>query len=738
MRVLFFAIVVGRAFGQGPATAGYVDSKLCGDCHAAIARTYEKTGMARAFYRPGSGNNPGTGAKPFYHAPTRAFYSMSQRDGKYYQRRWQAGPNGEEQYVQEWQIDFVMGSGNHVRTYLHRSANGTLIELPLAWYSENGGYWAMNPGYDTGHFITPRKITYECMFCHNAYPQIPAGHERANDLPVYLEPMPVGIDCQRCHGPGARHIQAAKAKAASLEKTIINPARLKGDQQMEVCMQCHLQTTSLRLPASIRRFDRGPFAYRAGEPLGNFELFFDRATDRAKDPEPKFEIVSSVVRLRQSKCFLAGQGAMTCLTCHDPHDIPRGEAATQHYNSVCRSCHAAKFDVLVSTAKHAAGTDCISCHMPKRRTDDVVHAVMTDHLIQRRAPGNLLAEIPEKQETDATAYRGEVVQYYPKSLEPLYLGLAQVEHGSNVDAGIAQLSAAIEKLMPALGGFYFQLGEAWRMKGDATKAAAAYEQALQRDPGSAWTLRRLADALVALRQPVRAETVLKSAIQKAPDDPKGWYALGELDAETGRGPAAIAAFQKSAQLDGEAPEIYNALGSELAQSGDLPGAEKAFRHALTVQPDLAGAQANLGMLLASKNDLPEAAGHFERALAAKPEDASARCNYAITLAQLNRPEDAEHQLRLAIETDPALAEAHDILGSLFRNEGRLDAAVQEYREAVRVRPQFSRAYLDLGIALAESGNMNGAAEELRRAAAGSDPAVKQQATQVLQQIGKQH
>jgi hypothetical protein len=28
--------------------------------------------------------------------------------------------------------------------------------------------------------------------------------------------------------------------------------------------------------------------------------------------------------------------------------------------------------------------DCITCHMPKRRTEDVEDVAMTDHLIQRR------------------------------------------------------------------------------------------------------------------------------------------------------------------------------------------------------------------------------------------------------------------------------------------------------------------------------------------------------------------
>jgi hypothetical protein len=94
-----------------------------------------------------------------------------------YQRRWQVGWQGREENAEELKVDYVVGSGNHVRTYLHRTLRNTLIELPLAWYAEQGGNWAMNPGYDSARWPSRRRIGYDCMFCHNAYPGIPAGHE---------------------------------------------------------------------------------------------------------------------------------------------------------------------------------------------------------------------------------------------------------------------------------------------------------------------------------------------------------------------------------------------------------------------------------------------------------------------------------------------------------------------------------------------------------------------------------
>jgi predicted CXXCH cytochrome family protein len=729
----------------------FVDPKLCIGCHTGIYETYSHTGMAKSFYRPSLANTIENYSKgnPFYHAPTGAYYAMAQRGGKYFQQRWQIGAGGQPAYLQEWQIDFVIGSGNHVRTYLHRGANGVLIELPLAWYSEKGGYWAMNPGYDTDRFIAPRKIAYECMFCHNSYPRIPAGHERANSVPAYLDPIPEGIDCQRCHGPGGRHARAAQAQGARRQEdirgAIVNPARLSGDRQMEVCMQCHLQTTSLRLPAAIRRFDRGPFSYRAGEPLGDFLLFFDRAAVTATitaGSQSKFEIVSSVIRLRESRCFLQSKGALTCLTCHNPHRIPRGEEAARHYNAVCRQCHSSGFDSLVAAAKHTSATDCVSCHMPKRRTDDVVHAVITDHLIQLRKPSDLLAEIPEFHENEKTAYHGEVVPYYPKPLPPtggnqLYLAVAQVQHESNLSQGIEQLTREIEKQKPGRAEFYFALGEAWRNKGEASKAVTAYEQAVERDPRSAWTLRRLADALQALGQAARAAVALNRAIQAAPDDARGWYALGEIYSRAGRHDDEIRAFRRSAELDPELPEAYNNLGSAMAETGNLKDAEAAFLSALRIQPDFADAQANLGMLLAAKGELAESTDHFERSLKAKPDNALARCNFAVALARLNRLEDARRQLELALQTDPALPEAHELLGSVLQNENHVDAAIGEYQESLRLRPDFSRAHLDLGTALAAKGDMKGAVEHLRLAASGPDPAIRQRALEALKQLPKQ-
>lgn len=736
------ALVAADAQAANP----YVNARVCESCHDDAARAYHQTGMGRSFYRPAVASQVGEfgGKSDYFHAPSGTHYVMESRNGVYYQRRWTIGFRGEPINVEESSIDYVIGSGNHSKSYLHRTPRGTLIELPLSWYSAKGGYLAMSPGFDSLHPPTRRLVSYECMFCHNGYPAIPAGHDAPGSEPVFSGELPEGIDCQRCHGPGGRHVKAAQtpgADRATVRASIVNPSKLSPKLRMDICLQCHLEPTSTALPALVRRFNRGPYSFTPGERLEDFLLAFDHAPGSRR--EDKFEIVgSSAYRLRKSRCFLESKEAMTCETCHNPHRSPSSKEAPGYYAQVCRGCHAAAFNTLVATGAHTSGPDCVACHMPKRRTEDVVHVVMTDHRIQRRAPpGDLLAELEERHPKESEEYRGEVIPYLPAILprtgpDALYRAFAQVAMGNNLKAGITDFARLMMLQPPREPEWSIQLGDARLANGEPLRAVAAYEAALRLRPQMPRALQALAKGARAAGQLPRSLELLRRATEASPQDAGAWYQLAGVQADLGQNNEAIKTLRRTIALDPDQPGVHVMLARAHFAAGQMEEAADALRDALRVAPYEASAWDLAGRVLTTKGAYPEAFFNFEQAIRYSPEFAPNIYDYALALSTAGEFERAEAQARRATKARPVVPESHSLLGGLLAKRGQFDGAAAEYSEAVRLRPASARTRLDFASVLVAQGKMTQATEQLRLVAKSDDTEAARIAAAALQRLGQ--
>lgn len=761
-------------------SADYVDPAACAGCHAEIAATYAETGMGRSFY-PATPERMrahlGDGPAEYEHAASGRRYELFEREGVYYLKR-----EADDVPPLELRIDFVMGSGNHARSYLHRLPDGRLLEAPVGWYAPEGavgrpapeGFLAMSPGFDAPrHGGVRREISFDCIACHNGYPEIAPGADAPGRDPQFAGRLPQGIDCQRCHGPGRAHVEAVAAggSEAEVREAILNPASLPVDRQLEVCLQCHLESTSRRLPYSIHRFDRAKFSYRPDEPLADAVLHFDHPDGVRED---KFEIAHHAYRLRKSACFRES-GSMTCTTCHDPHQVTRGEAGLERQRAICRDCHGQGFEDRVAAGSHPADGDCLGCHMPKRRTEDVVNVVMTDHFIQRRPPSNPLAPLAERVEGPGDLYRGPVELYYPAELpatpeNELYEAVAQVIEQTNLEAGIPRLRELLERYRPAQGEFYFHLAEAYWSQERYDDALPWYEQAVQRAPDHLVALRNYGVSLSRTGQWDAAEAMLRRALDVEPDDVKALINLAEVLNSSGKPTEAAAALARALARDPLSPEAHQNLALSRSRLGDAAGAEEAAREALRIEPGFVGAHNTLGNVLADQNRLDEAERHFRRAIELDPAFAEAHYNYGNLLADLRRFDEAERQMREAVRLDPDLVPARVNLGGLLALRGATEQALAEFRraieadpgyapahynlgtaygrmnraeeartafaEAVRLDPGYLEARLNYGITLAALGEIAAAREQLEVAAQGSDPVIKRTAENVLGQLGE--
>ena len=298
----------------------YVGSQSCAACHEAIYSSYFQTAMGRSFHRAGEPEHLALVPAPV--AVKR--FKVFRRDGSLYQSETERDAFGSPIGEAAYKLEFAIGSGANGFAYI--VARGQrLIEAPLSYYTKSKS-WDLSPGYDDADPGFQRPVDAACTRCHTGRSQPVPDRLGLYDDPPFLE---MAIGCENCHGPGRDHVQAPAAGS------IVNPARLSPARREQICADCH------------------------------------------QDPgaAPDSDLLAHVSSMRQSKCYSASGGRLTCTTCHDPHvAVPPAEAAT-YFARKCVTCHA-------NAADH--GASCTECHMPKRRLGVIPHAALTNHRIPAR------------------------------------------------------------------------------------------------------------------------------------------------------------------------------------------------------------------------------------------------------------------------------------------------------------------------------------------------------------------
>jgi len=352
----------------------YVGSSICKDCHSEIYETYQSSRKGRSFSKMDINNiiEQFPHDKPVYEKKKNFWYQMFQEGDKFYQREYRKDTEGEIIHERILEAQYIIGSGANLRMYFY-SDNGMFYQLSLTWYTHEQR-WKMSPGYK--EFYNPRFLrfaTKKCMSCHNAYMDISPTSEDH-----YTAPYKLGIDCERCHGPGELHVKVNKKEIPKLtnplQRTIVNPAKLSPIRQLDTCRQCHLQGKAWVLNRAEKWND-----FRPGMLLSeNRTVFSGEKVENAA-----FKVANTAYRLSLSRCFQESHGATTCINCHNPHGKkPVSQIAFNRNN--CFKCHT--FESLPSVKslyQHKKTDNCINCHMLKTGKENTLHGVEnTDHWIK--------------------------------------------------------------------------------------------------------------------------------------------------------------------------------------------------------------------------------------------------------------------------------------------------------------------------------------------------------------------
>ena len=183
--------------------------------------------------------------------------------------------------------------------------------MPVCWYTQDR-VWDLCPGYEEKNDHFSREISRDLRLLSQR-----ADGARPRARNEYREPIPHGIDCERCHGPGsctsrwARREDEPTGGARSDHRQSRAPAAGAPDAGL------------LAVPPRGLEGDRaggatgsGARDWRPGQPISAamvpFRLRSEPGTTSGSPRKP-------IACCFRSRCVTASGGRLECLTCHDPH-----------------------------------------------------------------------------------------------------------------------------------------------------------------------------------------------------------------------------------------------------------------------------------------------------------------------------------------------------------------------------------------------------------------------------------
>lgn len=330
----------------------FAGSKACASCHKNIYDTHIHTEHFLSTAPATEKNILGSFEKEKNEFSFNPFTSvvMEKRDSGFYQVEY---VNGNQ--AKTGKFDMVVGSGRKGQSYISFIGN-RFVQMPVTFFTA-ANQWSNSPGYPPDKVVYNRPITSRCLECHSTYVQKisdPAKPQEEFDHNKII----YGVDCEKCHGPAAMHVQFQSQNPQIKEaKFIVNPSKLSRQQNLDLCALCHGGPLNKTKPS---------FTFQAGDTLSNYFSTNNNPVDATNIDVHgnQFGLLSA------SKCFQLSQ--LTCNNCHNTHENEKDKIVL--FSQRCMTCHAEghqKTCKMAATIGPAITQNCIDCHMPKQPSHSI-------------------------------------------------------------------------------------------------------------------------------------------------------------------------------------------------------------------------------------------------------------------------------------------------------------------------------------------------------------------------------
>ena len=211
-----------------------------------------------------------------------------------------------------------------------------------------------------------------------------------------------------------------------------------------------------------------------------------------------------------------------------------------------------------------------------------------------------------------------LISQFPKAITLFNIQGASNAGLQRFDAAITSFKSAL-KIKPDYAEAYYNIGNAFRDKGEADAALNNYKQALKIMPNHAQTYNNMGYVLHKKGELDAAIKSFAQALDIKPNHAEAYNNIANALKDKGELSAAINNYQKALDLKPEYLEAWYNLGNLLQDNGKLKSAIDKYKKAICIKPDYAKAYFNMGQALKDNGDTELAIQSFEQAIKIEPD-----------------------------------------------------------------------------------------------------------------------
>ncbi|HOY66319.1 MAG TPA: tetratricopeptide repeat protein [Candidatus Ozemobacteraceae bacterium] len=304
-------------------------------------------------------------------------------------------------------------------------------------------------------------------------------------------------------------------------------------------------------------------------------------------------------------------------------------------------------------------------------------------------------------------------------------------------------------LAPAEAGYYYALGQAFRLLGSEEPALflaiASFEKASSLAPGNGKLQHSLLGIYMGLHESYQAqakeepfwlqEAVYKKILTLSPNNPHALNNLGFLYAEYGvHRELAQSLVQRAVDQIPDNPGFRDSLGWAAFKNTQFDKAVQELEKAVNMSPDVYEPHYHLGTVYYVTKRHEKAIRMYEKAVELRPTSAEALNNYAYLLTEIERDIDkAEKMAVRAVKIEPNNASYIDTYGWVLFKQGKVEEAIRTLRKAASLAPDVGEILMHLGKAYLHIAQFETALEYFRQALK-ADPGLENMQRELYQAI----